>query len=1205
MKPLKLSIEGLHSFKERQEIDFVQLGETGLFGIFGNTGSGKSTVLDAITLALYGAVVRAASRTQGVLNSQRDKLEVVFTFTIGTGDQRKVYRVERGFKRHKEKRDSVQTTVCRLVDMTGGADKIIAESMTDVTRKIEEIVGLNMEDFTRSVVLPQGEFSKFLQLKDAERVRMLERIFALADYGSKLNEKVKKERDSLALQVGLVERSIQEQGEVSETQLTALRTEIMQKEQEQQQLLADAGKIDSDFAAVNQIWLLQCELDQLQQQQALHLQNRNEVELKRAIWDKAQLAETLQPYLEGSKTARVNLGLSQKELQNIWALFQTEQAENQRLREEFLKVEQLYFEKQPELIAKRTEVQALLTLETELEAKESELAKLHAEQSKLTEAQTQLQTRIETGELERSSKETKRSQIEAEIQALTVDAAYKEQVLAGVEAEKEVDRLETEIDRFEAEKAEQVREQQELEAEIKQQEAEVTRLTQEMEELQNQSLRQQQQKPGDFQSYARRNSELSRLESEINQIITAHAETEAAKFEVLKLMEAWNPAKENQVKLYKAIDQKQQRLAHMEEVQVKVNAEIRLLEEQSLVARMAAELHNGVPCPVCGANQHPKKAEFDHSLLEKAKVKMENNEAVLQTIRQELEQLNREFYQGQAQTEQYQNRYTELQEKVTVLWDKLAGYKQELPAEIREKGPSDLKNYLKQHQSEIENYQQTISQWEEATQRMQQELGKAKEAKMAAGHQVQQLGHRMELLGQSLQKLAERLQTVQQDLKQKQDALEQLRTKLNFTGFQDEQKRILANERKLEVLRQTSVRATVELTELAATLSKLRTENEQLNLKIQELKTHTEVLTREVAERQARIQAVTGERKPGELLAAINDYLEKLVQKYEYLKERAETSRVELQGLESRVAEARKKLELSQETVDRTAEELNRQLLERGFLNESDLQDALRNQQERAQLKARIDEFDDLCKRFQHQLETVQQKLDGRAVTLEQWEQLRQQQEDQQVRKEQLVAELAKLGTQLADVEKRYQKVRQYLKEKRSLESKKAMVDEIVKLLQGDAFVAYIAEEHMRYILRDASRRLEMLTGGRYALRLDENKDFVVADNTNGGIVRPVSSLSGGETFLVSFALALALSGKIQLNGKNPLEFFFLDEGFGTLDPQLLEVVMDSLERLRQEKLTIGVISHMPEMRNRISRRLIVTAASPDGSGSRVRIEKA
>lgn len=103
---------------------------------------------------------------------------------------------------------------------------------------------------------------------------------------------------------------------------------------------------------------------------------------------------------------------------------------------------------------------------------------------------------------------------------------------------------------------------------------------------------------------------------------------------------------------------------------------------------------------------------------------------------------------------------------------------------------------------------------------------------------------------------------------------------------------------------------------------------------------------------------------------------------------------------------------------------------------------------------------------------------------------------------------------------------------------------------------------------------------------------------------RPVSSLSGGETFLVSLSLALALSGKIQLNSRNPLEFFFLDEGFGTLDPRLLEVVMDSLEKLRGGNLTIGVISHVPELRNRISRRIIVIPASVSGDGSRIRIEK-
>ena len=71
------------------------------------------------------------------------------------------------------------------------------------------------------------------------------------------------------------------------------------------------------------------------------------------------------------------------------------------------------------------------------------------------------------------------------------------------------------------------------------------------------------------------------------------------------------------------------------------------------------------------------------------------------------------------------------------------------------------------------------------------------------------------------------------------------------------------------------------------------------------------------------------------------------------------------------------------------------------------------------------------------------------------------------------------------------------------------------------------------------------------------------------------------------------------------MEFFFLDEGFGTLDPELLDVVMSTLENLRMERMTIGVISHVPELRQRMQRRLVVEPAEPAGRGTRVRLERA
>src|SRR5690625_2240446 len=115
---------------------------------------------------------------------------------------------------------------------------------------------------------------------------------------------------------------------------------------------------------------------------------------------------------------------------------------------------------------------------------------------------------------------------------------------------------------------------------------------------------------------------------------------------------------------------------------------------------------------------------------------------------------------------------------------------------------------------------------------------------------------------------------------------------------------------------------------------------------------------------------------------------------------------------------------------------------------------------------------------------------------------------------------------------------------------------------------------------------------------------FVIRDDSNGGVRRPVSSLSGGETFVTSLALALALSNQIQLHGTYPLEFFFLDEGFGTLDPELLETVITSLEKLNSEQVNIGIISHVPELRQRMSRRLIVQPATATDSGSQLHFER-
>ncbi len=163
------------------------------------------------------------------------------------------------------------------------------------------------------------------------------------------------------------------------------------------------------------------------------------------------------------------------------------------------------------------------------------------------------------------------------------------------------------------------------------------------------------------------------------------------------------------------------------------------------------------------------------------------------------------------------------------------------------------------------------------------------------------------------------------------------------------------------------------------------------------------------------------------------------------------------------------------------------------------------------------------------------------------------------------------------------------------------LFERLKALVSGNKFIEFVAEEYLQSVAEGASGRLLSLTDGRYFLRY-QTGGFFVGDNFNGGNLRGVYTLSGGETFLVSLSLALSLSAEICAKSLRPIEFFFLDEGFGTLDERLVDTVMDSLERLKNEHFSIGIISHVEELKHRIDRKLTVVKAS-ETHGSQILAE--
>jgi len=155
--------------------------------------------------------------------------------------------------------------------------------------------------------------------------------------------------------------------------------------------------------------------------------------------------------------------------------------------------------------------------------------------------------------------------------------------------------------------------------------------------------------------------------------------------------------------------------------------------------------------------------------------------------------------------------------------------------------------------------------------------------------------------------------------------------------------------------------------------------------------------------------------------------------------------------------------------------------------------------------------------------------------------------------------------------------------------------------LQGNRFIGYVQREAMQLLAADASFRLDHFTNGRYELAADEN-EFVVIDRLNGDEQRSVKTLSGGETFLASLALALALSEHLPqlsgLGGAISLQSLFLDEGFGALDAESLDLAVQGLESLSGGQRMIGVISHVGELAERLPDRIEVVKR---GNSSTVR----
>lgn len=245
MRPSKLTIYGINSYVTEQTVDFKKLSEGNLFGIFGATGSGKSTILDSIIIALYGNSDR--DNLSNIINLNLKEAYIKFEFELDRNNEVNVYEVTRNYKL----RPSGLNSTAYLVNKT--TNEVLGDSTDIVNGKIEEMLGISKREFLKCVALPQNEFDKFLLDTPSERKKSIARLFNIENFGDSLNRKVKSRLDILNTKNAQLEKQLEMFGEITEENQKQLDKDILTDEREVAKLTRIIEKLSEEVKQLDEL----------------------------------------------------------------------------------------------------------------------------------------------------------------------------------------------------------------------------------------------------------------------------------------------------------------------------------------------------------------------------------------------------------------------------------------------------------------------------------------------------------------------------------------------------------------------------------------------------------------------------------------------------------------------------------------------------------------------------------------------------------------------------------------------------------------------------------------------------------------------------------------------------------------------------------------------------------------------------------------
>jgi len=1163
MKPIKLKIKGLNSFIEEQTIDFDKLTDRGFFGIFGPTGSGKSTILDGITLALYGNVSRKSSN---YINTNCDRLNVYFEFQI-SGTETKKYAIDREFRRKKD--ESINSGKCKIVDITNSEDEeVLADGVKTINKIVEEIIGLNLEDFTRTVVLPQGKFSEFLKLEGKDRRDMLERLFNLQQYGDnlsrKLNTKIGKEKTDNNILIG----QLSGYNDISEDKLKE-KDEIFEELKNKLGILkSELEVIKKNYKENEEIWKLQLEL--LEYKDKEKILKEKESEINQDI-EKIKLGEAgskVLPYIKAFENTIKEFNKNEIELNKFKLAID-------KIKEEKEKIEKLWNtakdnkeNKLPKLMIDEQKVKDAIEEKKLIDVIQTKINNLMSEVKEFEAKSKKSQSELINIDAEIKNKNKEIKEDEKTYDDLKIDEKLKEKVQQGISAQEKLENIKVIINKDNQKKVFLEKENAETIINGKALKDTIEKVNNDLEENEKQYDYLLKNSPGDQKDLVNLNQLIVENDQKWKNFDKSNDEIKASKYGIESLN-------------IEIINKKEEAKKQEEELEKIKNKQKEIMRE-NLAQTLREELNEGEICPVCGSTHHIKE-----------------NIKIVEIL--DLEVIEDEIKNKENLIKVINNKVIQNETKVTNFNDKIKASEEEikkLGTEFKEKPIEELKAEFTNLQNALDNYTKEKDGLEKNINNFKNEIT-IKNGEINALRAVVKTNQRQ------IGELENNIKDNTEELNKLEKSLSLLRAETKVNDFNKKNEEIKTIEKEREKLSKI-VKKNRELVE------SLEKEKDKINIELTSIK---EKLAKDNADlagyeknKEEKLQLIRNKVNDENDLDSLINKVQKEIKDIHFYFNLAENNKNKIEKEftdynEKLIATISKDKDLSKRKMDEEAQ-LEVAIDSEGFKSLEAVKKNLIEKDEINKYKEKVESYNNNIARVSGAIESLLKKINGKEITKENYEQLKSLKNEKEKEFNEVNENKIKVDEELKSIKSKLNEQKDLLEKKKKLEHKLALLGDLDKLFKGKKFVEFVATNKLKYVSIEASKRLKEITNGNYGLEVDENGKFIIRDYKNGGAKRDATTLSGGETFLASLALALALSAQIQLKGTAPLELFFLDEGFGTLDDELLEVVMSSLERIHNEKLKVGIISHVEAIKNRVPVKLIITPAECGMGGSKVKIER-